>query len=241
MQTFVIGDIHGALKALEELLQQLNLQEQDTLIFLGDYVDGYSDSPAVLDYLIQLEHEQTCVFLRGNHDELLLNWLNKGAENTLWLQHGGLSTVEAYKNTTSSTKLSHRDFLERLKPYYLENNRLFVHAGFTNLKGVQYEIDSRPFSWDRTLWELALSVDTNLAVDSNRYPKRLKLYQEIYIGHTPVTQIGANKPTNFANVWNIDTGAGFGNYLSALEISSKKIYQSSKISDLYPLETGRTA
>ena len=48
----VVGDIHGGLKALVQILERANVSKNDTLIFLGDFVDGWSDSPAVLDFLI---------------------------------------------------------------------------------------------------------------------------------------------------------------------------------------------
>ena len=53
----VIGDIHGGLKALVQVLERANVSKNDTLIFLGDFVDGWSDSPAVLDFLISLQLE----------------------------------------------------------------------------------------------------------------------------------------------------------------------------------------
>ena len=58
MKKFVIGDIHGGLKALLQVLKKINCDENDTLIFLGDYVDGWSESPAVLDFLIELQKKQ---------------------------------------------------------------------------------------------------------------------------------------------------------------------------------------
>ena len=54
MKKFVIGDIHGGLKALLQVLKKINCDKNDTLIFLGDFVDGWSESPAVLDFLIEL-------------------------------------------------------------------------------------------------------------------------------------------------------------------------------------------
>ena len=76
-------------------------------------------------------------------------------------------------------------------------------------------------------------------MDDDRYPKRLKLFKEIYIGHTPVTRVGFDVPANFANVWNIDTGAAFKGKLSMLDIDSKEIWQSQAVHSLYPKESGR--
>ena len=51
-RTLVIGDIHGGLRALKQIFEKASVTTKDTLIFLGDYVDGWSESPQVLDYLI---------------------------------------------------------------------------------------------------------------------------------------------------------------------------------------------
>ena len=77
MRTLVIGDIHGGLRALHQIMERANVTPNDTLIFLGDYVDGWSQSPQVIDYLIELKTTHNCIFILGNHDELLLEWLDK--------------------------------------------------------------------------------------------------------------------------------------------------------------------
>ena len=51
----VVGDIHGGLLALQEVLANANVSSNDKLIFLGVYVDGWSQSPQVLDFLINLQ------------------------------------------------------------------------------------------------------------------------------------------------------------------------------------------
>ena len=71
----VIGDIHGGLRALHQIMERANVTSKDTLLFLGDYVDGWSQSPELLDFLIDLGNKQNCIFIRGNHDELLMDWL----------------------------------------------------------------------------------------------------------------------------------------------------------------------
>ncbi|RXR20880.1 serine/threonine protein phosphatase [Flavobacterium amnicola] len=239
-KTFVIGDIHGALKALQQVLERAAVSTNDTLIFLGDYVDGWSESPAVLDLFIAISHTHNCIFLRGNHDELALHWLQNNHDNPMWYDHGGESTVKAYQNVSEATKQKHIAFLLSIKNYHLdEKNRLFIHAGFTNLKGVTHEHFPRLIYWDRTLWEMALSLDNTISKDSIFYPKRLKLYHEIYIGHTPVTQINQTIPINKANIWNIDTGAAFKGPLTILDIDSKEFWQSDPVYLLYPNEMGR--
>ena len=243
MKKFVIGDIHGGLKALLQVLKKINCDENYTLIFLGDYVDGWSESPAVLDFLIELQKKQPCVFIRGNHDELLLDWLlgnNENIDEKLWFQHGGEATVLSYQNINAETKEKHIQFLQSLQDYHLDDkNRLFIHAGFTNMKGVEHEFFKPLFYWDRTLWETALAIDSQLSKDAITYPLRLKIYNEIFIGHTPVTKIDETNPVNKACVWNVDTGAAFKGKLTIMDVDTKEFWQSDSLPELYPTEKGR--
>lgn len=242
-RTLVIGDIHGGLKAVIQVLQKAAIKEDETLIFLGDYVDGWSESPGVLDFLIALSEQQKCIFIKGNHDELLLDWLENRHENIkeeLWFKHGGKATVDAYLNVSSETKQKHITFLKSLRNYYLDaENRLFIHAGFTNMNGVSQEFFPKLMYWDRTLWEVALCLDENMDKNSPLYPKRLKIYSEIFIGHTPISKTEKVAPICKNSVWNLDTGAAFLGVLTIMDCASKMYWQSELVSELYPNEIGR--
>lgn len=240
MRTLVIGDIHGGLRALHQIIERANVTPKDTLIFLGDYVDGWSESPQVIDYLIELEKTHNCIFIRGNHDELLLEWLVNKADNPMWFKHGGESTVLAYANLSKEIIEKHIGFLKTLENYYLDSqNRLFIHAGFTNVNGVEHEYFPKLFYWDRTLWETALALDKSLKTTDLLYPKRLALYREIYIGHTPVSRINKSVPVQMASVWNVDTSAAFFGPLTIMDVNTKEFWQSEPLPDLYPNEKGR--
>lgn len=239
-RTLVIGDIHGGLRALHQIFERASVTLGDTLIFLGDYTDGWSQSPQVLDFLIELNNTHNCIFIRGNHDELLSQWLLETRDNILWFNHGGESTVLAYKFVSDNVKTKHIEFLQSLENYYIDKeHRLFVHAGFTNMNGVDYEHFPKQFYWERTLWETALALDKNMLKNDLLYPKRLTLYNEIFIGHTPVTRIGKTVPVQMANVWNIDTGAAFKGPLTIMDVDSKEFWQSEPLPNLYPDEKGR--
>lgn len=240
MRTLVIGDIHGGLRALHQIMERAKVTKKDTLIFLGDYVDGWSQSPQVLDFIIDLKTKQNCICIRGNHDDLLLEWLDESKDNLLWYKHGGEATVLAYESVSIETKKKHIEFLKSLDNYYLDSKRrLFVHAGFTNMNGVDYEYFPGLFYWDRTLWETALALDKIMKTDDIFYPKRLTLYEEIYIGHTPVTRLGETTPVQKANVWNVDTGAAFKGSLTIMDVDTKEFWQSEPLAQLYFDEKGR--
>jgi len=240
MRTIAIGDIHGGLRALTQVLERANVTASDKLIFMGDYVDGWSESAQVIDRLIELSESNACVFVKGNHDIWCEQWLADGTENDIWYLHGGKETIESYECYSDETKQRHLDFFEAMPVYYIdEEERLFVHAGFTSMHGVKRETHRETFYFDRTLWEMALTMDKRIAKNSELYPNRLKHYKEIYIGHTPTLNYHKYQPMNAVNVWNIDTGAAFTGSLSALDINSKEVYQSDTLPILYPNEMGR--
>ena len=110
MALYAIGDVHGCARTLDALLDALaqdadgTLGPKDTLVFVGDYVDRGPDSPGVIDRLIALEHGQAagtgprCVFLRGNHDQMMLDYADGTGDTELWWVNGGRTTLAAYHN-----------------------------------------------------------------------------------------------------------------------------------------------
>lgn len=239
-RTIVIGDIHGGLRALHQLMAKINPTENDKLIFLGDYVDGWSESAQVISYLIDLETKYECIFIKGNHDIWCEEWLKNKLENSTWLTQGGKYTVTSYLTLQNDTINNHILFFERMRNFYIDGeNNLYIHAGFSSMHGPEKEHYSSNFSWDRTLWETAVSMDKHLKKHSELYPKRLLLFKEIFIGHTPTLTLNVDVPLNKANIWNIDTGAAFHGKLSAINIDTKEFWQSDKVMDLYPDEKGR--
>ena len=239
-RTLVIGDIHGGLRALLQVLEEAKVHSNDKLIFLGDYVDGWSESPQVIEYVMALAKKQTCIFIKGNHDECCEDWLRTGHADKSWLFHGGQATAKSYEPIGNTVRQKHLRFFESLKLYYIDPyNRLFIHAGFTSNEGPQAELASPGFGWDRTLWETALSLDRSIQPSSTLYPRRLKLFSEIYIGHTPTLFYDETVPMNRANIWNVDTGAAFTGKLTVMDVDTKKFWQSDSVRELYPGEPGR--
>lgn len=239
-RTFVIGDIHGGLRALQQVLQKASVTKNDLLIFLGDYVDGWSESAQTIEFIIGLASEQSCLFIKGNHDLWTEEWLRNGNAENRWLFSGGEETKKSYEVVNEADRLKHLRFFEQMKMYHVdEQNRLFIHAGFTSMHGPEQEFYSTNYIWDRTLWEMAITMDKRIKKDSLLFPKRLKLYEEIYIGHTPTLYYDVTVPMQGCNVWNIDTGAAFTGPLTIMDIDTKQFWQSDPVQQLYPGEAGR--
>lgn len=236
----VIGDIHGALAALWQLLGRIELQKNDLLIFLGDYVDGWSQSSGLIEFLISLGKTQSCLFIKGNHDAWCERWLQGKWPELDWLYHGGITTIESYERCSPQQKMKHLSFFGRMKYYHIdEGNRLFIHAGFTSPKGPGMEKDERTLYWDRTLLDMALRAEKKTKKKPIVYPKKLQLFSEIYIGHTPTLNYDTQVPMQVCNIWDLDTGAGFTGRLSGMDIETKTVWQSDPVQTLYPGETGR--
>jgi serine/threonine protein phosphatase 1 len=74
---YAIGDIHGCLEKLKDLMSRIDIdRENDTLIFIGDYIDRGKYSREVVDYVIRLQGEyKNTVCLLGNHEYMLVRYL----------------------------------------------------------------------------------------------------------------------------------------------------------------------
>ena len=94
---FAIGDIHGCAQKLRELIMLIAAnREKDTLIFIGDYIDRGNSNRDVVDYVLQLKKEfKNAVCLLGNHEQMLLNYL-EGEDEETYLYNGGKSTLSDY-------------------------------------------------------------------------------------------------------------------------------------------------
>src|SRR5919202_335105 len=114
MKTFVIGDIHPRREQLQNLLEMLPRDEsEDTLVFLGDLIDRGTDAPGVVAAVLELKRNnpERVVCLRGNHEQMLLDFLDNGA--SIWLSPvtGGERTFEQYTGRKVSIT-SEKDFEE---------------------------------------------------------------------------------------------------------------------------------
>ena len=235
-RTLAIGDIHGGLKALEQVFERAAVNATDRLIFVGDYVDGWSQSAPVIDFLLNLKQE--CIFIKGNHDLWCEQWLYSGYADKTWLAHGGKEAVESYRHITASQKEKHLHFFATLELYHVDpQNRLFIHGGFTAGDGPENEPDALAFTIDRTLWKNALACQCEFT--NGKLPAPYNLFQEIFIGHTPTLYFDQASPMHALNVWNLDTGAAFTGKLSMMDIDTKSFWQSDPLPQLYPGEKGR--
>jgi serine/threonine protein phosphatase 1 len=222
---YAVGDIHGELEKLEELLAKLPLREGDRLVFLGDYIDRGPDSYGVVDRLVQVQRQWPSVFLLGNHESMLLDFLGWTDEayfgGDAFLMNGGDRTLASYgyfdrenpEPETFHLPKEHEDFLLSLRLYHREEQYLFVHAG---LGDVLYKYDDLAYALRRARVEDLLWSRTTCDVPH-------KLGVTIVYGHTPSESLDVrwNPPFSVG----IDTGAVYGGPLTAIRLPDETLFQ----------------
>jgi serine/threonine protein phosphatase 1 len=261
-KTFVIADIHGNYKGLKQALERSNFDYQnDTLISLGDIVDGHSESFEVVEELLKIPN---LIKIRGNHDDWWLIWIQRGTHPVLWMQ-GSLATGQSYVKhligkdvefwdrstgiprpilTTAHLPDSHINFFDSQIPYHIDNqNRLFVHGGFNRHFSIEDPIYNNEdvLMWDRDLWSQALSWESmgNGMLEKKPSFKMSDNFSEVFIGHTSTQFWKEDKPMKAANIWNLDTGGGWNGYVTIMDIDTKEFWQSDAGNVLYPEFKGR--
>jgi len=222
---YAVGDIHGQLDKLETLLATLPLRENDRFVFLGDYIDRGPDSCGVVERLLALEREHSCVFLMGNHESMFLDFLGwRGHQyfgRDAFLGNGGIETLLSYDYLDEDRHAdrplllppAHETFYKGLQLTHCEGEYLFVHAGLGRplLRGADLEWTlkrARPeeLLWDRFTCELPHELGVTV----------------IY-GHTPRPdfQVRWNPPFSIG----IDTGAAYDGPLTAIRLPDETIFQ----------------
>lgn len=218
-RVYAVGDIHGRADLLVRLLERIGedlapFHGPATLVFLGDYVDRGDDSKTVLDLLVGFADRSpvTTVFLRGNHEEMLLDYLARPRADCGWLRHGGLETLASYGVSPKGEPEAVRDrlrdqmgghvaFLEGLSLTYRSGNLLCVHAA------AQPDLPANDQPRETVLWGSS---------EFHRRPRRDGVW--VAHGHTIVST-----PHCIEGRIAVDTGACYTGTLSAARIENGQI------------------
>lgn len=215
---FAIGDVHGCALELEGLVNHLEAQEKlssdDLLVFSGDYIDRGPGSRQVIELLLDIKSRYPeTVFLKGNHEDMLLSFLGyEGYNGEAYLQNGGKSFFDSYSIKTTSTisqmrqslPEEHINFLTTLEIGASLAEFIFVHAGIRPEKKLMHQ-DPHDLMWIRS--------------EFTTLPHTLE--KTVVFGHTPYEDIFLDLPYKIG----IDTGLVYGNMLSCLELVEGKAYQ----------------
>jgi len=220
---YAIGDIHGRADLLAKLLAMIELDAAQisdrvrTLIFLGDYVDRGPDSRGVIETLrIGLPQGFTAHFLKGNHEQFLLDFLDDSSWLDVWRRNGGEQTLLSYGVDVDGLARrhaphalwrdaflavlpeGHKRFLENLDLTYVAGDFVFVHAGLR--PGVP----------------LADQVPDDLLWIRHEFLASDEAFEKVAVhGHSP-----SREPVVRPNRIGIDTGAVFSGCLTAVRLEA---------------------
>lgn len=234
---FIVGDIHGCNYTLEKLLEKIFIADDNpSFVFLGDYADRGLHSRQVIDTLLSLQKKSDCVFLRGNHDDVLdwlLNdhsmsndyWTKKDpVSNYLWWGWNGIiETTNSYNvrfdisqesldQFKESVPDEHKSFLRGLSLYWENDTHFACHAymrpGEELPRDLKFVKNDRN---DEALWtRFPKSPSGSLDVKCKIQWDKIGVF-----GHTPTTYYSSPTPIKYDKIRLVDTGAIFDGYLTA--------------------------
>lgn len=224
VRIYAIGDIHGQIDLLELLLARIeshlaqNPIPGPLTVFLGDYIDRGPASRTVVDRLVEYGRLDRSIFLKGNHEAFLIDFLTEPLTLDEWKKYGGIETLVSYGLRPDREKIlkhqadiagdfdkillpKHRDFFLGLKTSFVCGDYFFAHAGV------------RP----------GIALDAQQEADllwiRDDFLKYERSYGKIIVhGHTPVSA-----PEIHSNRINIDTGAYATGVLTCLMLEADQL------------------
>ena len=208
---FAVGDIHGCVDELAAMLGAIAPVRGDTVVFVGDYVDRGPAAHDVIEVLLEYRRgEAEYVFLKGNHEDMMLSFLGlPGHYGESFLFNGGAPTLESYGVPERAPALEripaeHLDFLKSLATSYLHPPYLFVHAGIAPLRQLEEQ-----------------TVEDMLWIRQEFIFNPHHLGATVVFGHTPMRAVMVDLPYKLG----IDTGLVYGGKLSCIEFNEGVLYQ----------------
>lgn len=231
-KVFVVGDIHGQAKMFEEILDFWN-ENEEQLVLLGDLADRGPYSKEAIKRARHLVNDHHAILVKGNHEDLLENYLKNPKDHHLhYYMNGGETTLRSLLGEELDEKAAWKNagkvrekypwllpFLESLPYFYERNDYLFVHAGVDLKLRDWRDSRKRDFIWIR----------------EGFFDQKNTTDKTIIFGHTITPHLHGNL-TNY-DIWSsgdgligIDGGAVYGGKLHALRISKEGIEKEFSIS-----------
>ena len=224
LRVYAIGDVHGRADLLMQTFAgvdadlDVNPTPRAVEVFLGDYIDRGPDSRNVVDLLIERSQRHETIFLRGNHEVLIEQFLRRPETLATWRQVGGIQTLLSYgvrpsfspdaaeltglaRRLADALPPAHIQFFRSLQRSFSCGDFFFVHAGVR--PGVP----------------LSQQTDEDLLWIREKFLRCPEKFEKIIVhGHTPVAEVEFH-----SNRINIDTGAFATGQLSCLRIEGDNI------------------
>ena len=210
-----ISDVHGCSVALKGLIEAIEPNEEDVLVFLGDYCDRGSDSKGVFDQIIELKNRCKVIPILGNHDEMMLVVRSNPSKVQAWLRCVGTSTLQSYGSDSDFTLIpeSHLDFLQSCVRFFETDDHIFVHANY------KPHLPMREQSGYSSRW---LSL-------RDYVPPPHFSGKTVYVGHTSQK---SREILNLGHLVCIDTGCVYGGWLTAVDVHNGTVWQANEAGNL---------
>jgi len=215
---YAIGDVHGELAKLDELLRFIredagSRKAPYKIVFLGDMIDRGPDSHGVIVKVMALTASGEAVALKGNHEELMLNAYDNRESVGIywWAENGGDETITSYM-LANGAKDDFRDAIDAAHIAWLKSLPTMIRDEQRGLVFVHGGIDPKTFPLCSD--EIRMWTRSNKFFDPGRWPKRDELEGVLVVhGHTPTHDFDRHSHPRRVND---DTGACFGGPLTAV-------------------------
>jgi serine/threonine protein phosphatase 1 len=211
-RVIAIGDIHGCAQALRALIEAIKPEPDDTVITLGDCVDRGPGSCQVIDELLTLGQKCCVIPLCGNHEEMMLNYLDGKTQPDNWLLCGGTQTVESYRDATGKMNAipdEHVDYIRTWRDFYETPSHFFVHGAY---HPDQPLVEQR---WQNWRWHSLRDMAPSVHISG----------KTAVVGHTPQKD---GEILNLGHILCIDTYCWGGGWLTALDTTAGQVWQADR-------------
>ncbi len=212
-----IGDIHGCAFSLKQLIEQIEPEPDDQLLFLGDLIDRGAHSKEVIDYLISLRSSYSCHFLMGNHELMFLDYL-ENRNQKLWLANGGNATLKSYKSQNGfQLPEEHLLFFRQCHCFLETEHYFFTHGGLDPELSIKDNL--RYYKPEDFCWQQVHMRPAFLECNNFKWEKT------VVCAHTPTAL-----PVMLDRLIAIDTGCVYNNdpllgQLTAVILPERRIIQ----------------
>lgn len=242
MSVIAIGDLHGNLEALNSLLAQIvpEMRPDDTLVFLGDYIDRGPDAKGCIERILRLKRESIfpVVTLMGNHEQWMLRSLSDSTQHSWLIAMDAFATIKSYSEEAArhfeqaleeygarlftvriplpysaffdAMPPEHLEFFRQLKPYHQDGDVVWAHGGVP-LEGLVHPVDAYECVWG-----------------APGFPRHYSGAETIVYGHWNNAAVGADgsvQPYILPNhTYGIDTISH--GVLTALRLPDGRVFQS---------------
>jgi serine/threonine protein phosphatase 1 len=207
-RVIAIGDVHGCAKTLRSLIGAIVPEPDDTIVMLGDCVDRGPDSRQVIDELLALQEKCQVVPLLGNHEEMMLNFIDGKPQPDNWLEVGGVSTVRSYssKSDPDDIRPEHIEYIRTWGDFFETGSHFFVHAN--------YEPDRRLSEqhWQTMRWQSLKGFTPGPHLSG----------KTAIVGHTSLKD---GEILDLGHIVCIDTYCWGGGWLTAMDATTGQIWQ----------------